>query len=252
MGDSPPQKSAVTSFTDDFGPFGRTTWLNCAHQGPLPRIAAREAKEAVRWKRLPSELTTERFEAVPRRLGRALGRLIGVSSDDVILANSASYGLHLLANGIPWRGGDWLAMQTPDDLATADADVELADDTGARKYDVFGTANFFNFKPWAAAVEYLLRPGIDAIRSHDQMLVDRLLRSLDPDRYQVISPREGPRRSALVIFSHRDPQRNAAVYDALMEEQVYAALRRGNIRISAHLYNTTDDIDRALGILHRP
>ena len=52
----------------------------------------------------------ERFGEVPRRLKIALGRLVGVSPEDIILANSASYGLHLLANGFPWRPGDELVL----------------------------------------------------------------------------------------------------------------------------------------------
>src|SRR5262249_52971908 len=40
------------------------------------------------------------------RLKRALGRLINAPVEEIVLGNSASYGLHLLANGIPWRAGD--------------------------------------------------------------------------------------------------------------------------------------------------
>src|SRR5438067_2264097 len=90
----------------DFDPFGGRVWLNCAHQGPLPRAAAEEAREAIAWKVCPFELTAERFAGVPARLRRALGRLIGAPADEVILGNSASYGLHLLANGFPWEEGD--------------------------------------------------------------------------------------------------------------------------------------------------
>lgn len=32
--------------------------------------------------------------------------LVGGDADDVVLANSASYGLHLIANGLHWRTGD--------------------------------------------------------------------------------------------------------------------------------------------------
>jgi selenocysteine lyase/cysteine desulfurase len=90
----------------DFGAFGGRVWLNCAHQAPLPNVARVEAEEAVAWKAAPWDLTTKRFSGVPRRLKQAIGRLIGAPAGDVILANSASYGLHLIANGFPWRLGD--------------------------------------------------------------------------------------------------------------------------------------------------
>src|SRR5437660_11328667 len=95
-----------TGYHADFSPFDGKVWLNCAHQGPLPRAAAEEAREAVAWKVRPFELTAERFAGVPARLRRALGRLLGADAEEVVLANSASYGLHLVANGFPWAAGD--------------------------------------------------------------------------------------------------------------------------------------------------
>ena len=95
-----------TDFSADFGPFDGKVWLNCAHQGALPRVAVAEVNEAVTWKQRPFELTPERFRETPARLRRALGALIGAPAEEIILGNSASYGLHLIANGFPWREGD--------------------------------------------------------------------------------------------------------------------------------------------------
>src|SRR6266508_3993260 len=58
------------NYAEDFGPFEGAIWLNCAHQGALPRVAAAEAEEAIAWKRAPWNLTTERFSSVPQRLKR--------------------------------------------------------------------------------------------------------------------------------------------------------------------------------------
>src|SRR5678816_773695 len=91
----------MNDYSRDFGPFNGRTWLNCAHQGPLPKIAAQEAFEAIGWKVAPYELTSERFAGVPARLRNALARLVRATMDEIVLGNSASYGLHLLANGIP-------------------------------------------------------------------------------------------------------------------------------------------------------
>ncbi len=328
----------------DFGPFHGKTWLNCAHQGPLPRVAAAEAQEAISWKQSPFELTTERFSGIPMRVREALGTLIGAPAEEIILGNSASYGMHLFANGIPWRDGDevllvncdfpatifaWLPLArrgvvvrfiepagqvvTAEDIAAAltprtrlfctnwvnsfsgcaadideigglcrehgvlfalnlsqalgarpldlaaaslDAvtgcghkwlcgpyatgycwlrpalresleydqaywsahqsgarlselrDYTLRDDLGAAQYDVFGTANYNNFMPWTASIETLLAIGPQAIAEHDQALVSRLIAGFDESKYEVLSPREGPTRSTLVIVSHRDAARN--------------------------------------------
>ena len=102
------------SFAGDFGPFDGRVWLNCAHQGPLPRVAAEAAREAIDWKVAPYRLTSERFGGVPAGLRESLARLIGAAADDIILANSASYGLHLMANGLPWKAGDEILLMKGD------------------------------------------------------------------------------------------------------------------------------------------
>lgn len=94
------------ALSDLFGDFGGRTWLNTAHQGAVPLPAAAAVAEAIGWKVSPHELTTERFEEVPRRLRAALARLVNAPAEEIVLANSASYGLHLVANGLPWSAGD--------------------------------------------------------------------------------------------------------------------------------------------------
>jgi cysteine desulfurase / selenocysteine lyase len=373
----------MINYSTDFGPFDNKIWLNTAHQGALPRVAVEQAQEAIAWKIAPYNLTTDRFSAVPPRLKQALARLIDAPADDIILGNSASYGLHLLANGIRWQTGDevllmkgdfpsailpwlglqkrgvnvrliepraqvidaddllahlssatklvcttwvhsfsgfavdaqalgeicrargiwfvmntsqalgarplsvatmpvdaisnvgfkwlcgpygtgfcwmrpelresleynqsyWLAMQTADDLMLEQSDVVLRDGLGARAYDVFGTANFFNFKPWTAALEYLLEKGIENIEAHDQHLVSRFIDGLDLEKYDLLSPREGGARSTLIFLSHKQKEKNAELYRALIAQGIYPAFRNGRLRFAPHLYNTEADIDAAL------
>jgi selenocysteine lyase/cysteine desulfurase len=99
--------SAAPDYAAAFGPFGDRIWLNCSHQGPIPRVASDAAAEAVAMKVAPFQMVEPGlFQEVPGRLRGALGRLIGVDPDDVILGNSTSYGLTLLARGIEWKAGD--------------------------------------------------------------------------------------------------------------------------------------------------
>jgi len=81
-------------------------WLNAAHQGPMPRVALSAAHEAVDLKANPASITDDLFSRVPEQGREALARLLGARTEDVILANSASYGLHLLAHAFRWRSGD--------------------------------------------------------------------------------------------------------------------------------------------------
>ncbi len=371
----------------DFGPFDGAIWLNCAHQGALPRVAAAEAEEAIAWKRAPWNMTTERFSMIPQRLRQALGELIGAPAEEIILGNSASYGLHLLANGIPWQAGDeillmqgdfpsdilpwlaleqrgvrvrlirperrvlqpeellsnitsstrllcltlvhslsgyavdaealgavcrargvtfvlnasqalgarrfsvantpvdaitsvgfkwlcgpygtgfcwikpelresltynqayWLSMQTADDLAKEPSVPTLRSDLGARRYDVFGTANFFNFKPWAAAIEYLLSQGLENIEAYGNHLVARLIEGLDQNKFDLHSPRSGAARSTLVFISHKRPEVNHLIYEELRRRRIFVAHRAGKLRLAPHLYNTSEEIDRVLAALN--
>ena len=113
------ETSLLAGVADDFGPFANRTWLNCSHQGPLPRVAVRAIAEAIAMKVSPHRLADSRvFSDVPVQLRRVLARLISVDSDDIILGNSTSYGLNLLANGIRWCDGDEVLLVRGDFPAT--------------------------------------------------------------------------------------------------------------------------------------
>jgi selenocysteine lyase/cysteine desulfurase len=142
-------------------------------------------------------------------------------------------------------------MLTADDLGREQLDLKLRDNPGAVRYDVFATANFFNFKPWAAAVEYLLGYGIETVRGHNDALVQQIIDGVDRRKFVVTSPEAGPRRSTLVFIEPRQRARAEEIYHALQAERVHVAFRAGALRFSPHLYNTPDDIERALNVLHR-
>jgi cysteine desulfurase / selenocysteine lyase len=373
----------------EFDGLAGRAWLNCAHQGPLPERAAAAAREAVDDKRSPWRIADESFAAVPGRLKRAIGRLIGASPDDVVLANSASYGLELLARTLPLAEGDevllvhgdfpatiypWLPLRergvrirflpgddalTPErlaaelgsrtrvlcsswvfsfsgravdigalgevcrgrgttfvvngsqavgarplDVSTTAIDAlvssgfkwtcgpyatgfcwlaprlrdsltyrpaywlthqlavagdglerapryELAELRGAAAYDVFCTANFVNFRAWTASIELLLEHGIERVAAHDQALVARIVERLAGGPLRILSPRAEPERSTLVFVTHPDQAENARLHAALREARIEVALRAGRLRLSPHLYNTPDDVERALAVLLR-
>ncbi len=369
----------------DFGLDPGSIWLNTAHQGALPRIAADAAREAIEWKLEPSRLTAARFVSVPDRVRRGAARWIGADPDDVFLTNGASLGLHEIAQSMQLDGGDdvllmhgdfpsnvlpWLAYRErgvsvrrlrpsgrvlePDEIERAlrpetrvvclswvhsfsgwtldidrigalcrDAGARLvvnlsqglgarpfdvrrrpvdalvcagwkwlcgpygvgfgwlrpefrgelrparrywlshqtAEDLGAdrdpadedpvdtiRRFDLFGTANFFNFHAWGAALDYLFELGPASIEEHDRRLVRRLLDGL-PAAYELLSPAADDRRSTLVLFGHREAARNAAIHDQVAAARIHTAFRRGSLRVAPHLYTDEAQIDRLLECL---
>src|SRR3989338_9279670 len=101
-------------YQKDFCDFEGKLWLNAASEGPLPKISAECLQEAVHWKSRPYLLDNDKFIQIPMGLKQSIGKLINVNSRDVILANSASYGLHILADGIPWKKGDEIVVMQND------------------------------------------------------------------------------------------------------------------------------------------
>ena len=142
----------------------------------------------------------------------------------------------------------WLAMQAGGALDRM-RETTLCDDLGVRAFDVFCPANFLDVLPWTAAVELILQTGVDAIAAHDQRLVDQLLAGLDPDRYRAISPAGGTSRSTLVVLDRIDGTAKQR-HDQLNAAGVDTSLREDNLRLCPHLFNTADDIQRALESLH--
>ncbi len=373
-------------YSDDFGPFGGRIWLNAASIGAMPKIAIEAAHEAISWNVTPSHLSEEIFHDVPLKLKEALGRLIGTPAQEIILGNSASYGLHLWANGLPFNRGDeillvkgdfpatilpWLGLRKqgiivkeiqpkgpvlhvddvkahltdstkvlcatwvdsftgfaldvkaignfcrdngvwfllngtqalgarplnvskmpvdgvtscgykwlcgpygtgfcwlhPKLLAVLEynqlywivmkgerdfdqiRDYQIRNDLGAEQYDVFCTANFFNFVPWIKSVEYLLAQGITEIQQFNDKLVERFLQGLDSNKYSVLSPKELPERTAIIIVSHRRSDHNREIFHLLTNNGIDLTLREGNLRFSPHLYNTFEEIEQTISILN--
>jgi selenocysteine lyase/cysteine desulfurase len=102
----------------EFGPFDGRIWLNTAHQGPLPRPAVEMAGQAAALKAAPHRIGDDDFSEVPERLRALLARLVGGAPGQVVLGNSTSYGLHLVANGLAWEDGDEVLVIEGDYPAT--------------------------------------------------------------------------------------------------------------------------------------
>lgn len=91
-----------------------TIWLNCAHQGPLPKCAQNAVQRAIAMKANPALLADGLFFAVPKTLKENVARLIGAEPDDIVLGNSASYFVDLLARSLPFEKGDEILVAAND------------------------------------------------------------------------------------------------------------------------------------------
>lgn len=375
----------MQNYAKDFDITHGQVWLNAASEGPIPKVSVHALNQAVKWKSSPEQLNIPRFIETPLLLKRSIAKLINVNVDDIILGNSATYGIHLMSHGLDLKQGDqvivmqndfptdilpWLFLKekgvdivqlkakenvlTPSEIKQAistktkviclpmihsfsgwfldvvaignickehnivfivnmsqvlgicpvdlrrlpidaivgagykwllgpygtgfcwmqeslrkclnysqgywisllddnvlqnEGDLILPKNSSSRAFDVFGTANFFNFVPWKSSIEYLLNIGTENLKLHSEMLIKRIHDQLDLSKYNIMSPSLSV-SSPIVVVSHKDNTQNNLIFDTLKLEGVHTAFWRNTIRISPHVYNTMDDVDRCIQILN--
>ena len=86
------------------------------------------------------------------------------------------------------------------------------------------------------------------IESHVRQLVDRLLAGLDELGATVTTSRGEAEYGPLVCVVSTDPN---ALVDALGGDGFVTSTRDSSLRVSLHLYNVEDDVDRLLAALAR-
>ena len=99
-----------------------------------------------------------------------------------------------------------------------------------------------------AGIELMREIGIAETREHVNALNERLIAGVDEVGGTVVTPREPERRGALVCIRSTDAP---ALVAALGGDGIVTSERDSNLRISAHAYNTEDDIDAVLAGLAR-
>jgi selenocysteine lyase/cysteine desulfurase len=90
--------------------------------------------------------------------------------------------------------------------------------------------------------------GPGRIEEHVLGLVERLLAGLDELGATVATPRGAGEHGPLVCVASTDPH---ALVEALQAEHIVTSSRDANLRISLHLYNVDEDVDRILESLAR-
>jgi selenocysteine lyase/cysteine desulfurase len=115
----------------------------------------------------------------------------------------------------------------------------------ARRFDS-GTPPVPSLYPGVAGMELIAEAGVPAIEAHVRGLVDRLLTGLDELGATVATSRGPGEYGPLVCVVSTDPN---ALVAALAAERVVTSTRDSNLRISLHLYNVEEDVDRILAAL---
>jgi selenocysteine lyase/cysteine desulfurase len=97
-----------------------------------------------------------------------------------------------------------------------------------------------------AGIELMQEIGIAETRAHVQDLNDRLIAGVDELGGTLATPRERDKHGALICVRSTDVN---ALVGALEKRGIVTSERDGNLRVSAHAYNTEEDIDAVLEAL---
>ncbi len=117
----------------------------------------------------------------------------------------------------------------------------------ARRYDAPEAASYINVSGLARSAELIGEIGLADIHRHVTGLLDRLAGGL-PAPFRRREPRGEPPGPMLVVETD-DPARVRAAHAGLRENGVVVSLREDGIRVSPHIYNSPEHIDRFLELL---
>ena len=139
----------------------------------------------------------------------------------------------------------WMAVKGSDDFTRMiEYDLTWRDD--ARRFEVI-TLPFQDIAGLAASLTLLHELGLDSVSARVRSLADEIVRWADGRRgITLVTPRDPARRAGIVSLRTADSARSSARLD---EAGVAHSLREGAIRLAPHVYNTEDEVARALAIL---
>ncbi len=141
---------------------------------------------------------------------------------------------------------NWWSVVGADDYGHPPKDVILK--PGAQRYDAHEPASPDNLMPLAESLRLLLEATPAVVQTHARALGDRLLAAL-PAGLEPASPLEPSQRSHVLCLRAGSPKETAAAHERLRAAKVWTSLRADRIRVSPHLYNAAEDIDRLLHAL---
>ncbi len=141
---------------------------------------------------------------------------------------------------ITWYSVDWQLNHT--DLFKYD--LPYFDTVEKFEAGYYATLNMLGMK---VAVDIILGLGVENIQKHNYALIDRLAKRIkETEFYNITSSLVENERSSIFTFTCDD---HASLFKYMLEKKVKAANREGSIRISVHLFNNEDDIDKLVEVL---
>jgi cysteine desulfurase / selenocysteine lyase len=122
-----------------------------------------------------------------------------------------------------------------------DYKLNFADDGQAYENS---TLNCLGMIGMQCSLELFLKLGVANIFKHITNLLDVFIENIKGSDFKIESNLEPEHRSNILIFSHTDISKNEFVQKELEKKNIFIALREGFLRISPHIFNNEEDIQR--------
>jgi selenocysteine lyase/cysteine desulfurase len=119
---------------------------------------------------------------------------------------------------------------------------------GARRFDMGERDHFVSLEMASVGMELMAEWGCDAVAARLRLLTGRLADGLRDCRVIVADAALRAPHILSLRFPDRLPER---LIERLAAEHVYVAPRIGRMRISPHVYNDEDDVDRFVAVFRR-
>ncbi|MCE9638920.1 MAG: aminotransferase class V-fold PLP-dependent enzyme [Betaproteobacteria bacterium] len=123
---------------------------------------------------------------------------------------------------------------------------------GARRFDL-GAYNFAAASAIEVSLDLLLQLGTVAIERHVLALANRFARGIVALGLPLLAGQAGPDLSQVVLVGGVASRYDAAsllnLHEYLVGNGVKVSQRHGRLRFSFHLYNTEEDVDKAISLL---
>ena len=141
---------------------------------------------------------------------------------------------------------NWITRAGSEDFAAL---VDYGDEygPGARRFDTGEVSNFVGVAVANAAMDYLADHPPAAVAAHGRSLTTRILDGAAELGFTVAPTAvRSPHLVGVGLPDRLDPITVAA---HLAERRIHVSVRGASVRISVHLWNTPDDVDRLLAAL---
>jgi cysteine desulfurase/selenocysteine lyase len=111
-----------------------------------------------------------------------------------------------------------------------------------------GSNNYLGLFGFNASLDIIEQASVEEIEEHVLRLTDLLVSRLQDNGYHILSSLDPKERSGIVSFVH--PKHDSAeLVQRLANSNIVVALREGGVRVSVHVFNSEEDIERLIEAL---